>query len=503
MSSQTFNLTQYCLARPARQFPSKPALVFHQSIRDCRSWSFGGFYRAALQVANLLKQYGLARGQRIFIRLPHCDEYALAFFGAIAAGLVPVPVSPQLKEGEVDFLLQDSQASLILVSDELPLPPLRSINILSQQNFQQYTQFDALPDCEPTHAEDPAFLIYTSGTTNLPKGVLHAHRSVLGRIPMVKGWSGLQASDSLLHAGQLNWTYTLGVGLMDPWCQGATAHLYGGPKDPSVWAELIAGQHITLMAAVPAVYRQILKYSPPPYFWPSFRHGLTAGAPLPKDLLQQWRKATGTELYEALGMSEVSTYISSGPEVPVKPNSPGKPQPGRKVRVIPMEEGTQALPPHQKGRLAVHCSDPGLMLGYWNRPQEESDVFRRDWFMGGDIASMDEEGYVYFHGRSNELMNASGYRVSPLEIEKLLLSHPHVQDAAVAETEVQTALCIITAFVVLKAQHQCDEESLLGWLKPQLAEYKCPKAVRFVKNLPYTANGKLKRHELQLTWQGS
>ena len=242
-------------------------------------------------------------------------------------------------------------------------------------------------DYAPTAPNDPAYLVFTSGSTAEPKGVLHAHRVVIGRRPMHSDWLGLGEDDIVLHAGNINWTYTLGVGVLDPWACGATGALYTGIRDPTVWLKLIEATRATIFAAVPGVYRQILKYGHPSAFdLSSLRHGVSAGEALSPDLLANWHDATGTWLYEALGMSEISTYISSRPGEPIRPGSPGRPQNGRRIAILPVDGGTTPLPPHAVGLLAVHRSDPGLMLGYLNCPAEQAAAFRGDWFIGGDLA---------------------------------------------------------------------------------------------------------------------
>ena len=229
-----------------------------------------------------------------------------------------------------------------------------------------------------TAADDPAFLIYTSGTTATPKGVLHAQRSAFGRRPMYQGWYGIGPEDRMLHAGAFNWTFTLGTGLTDPWANGATAIIYTGEKDPALWPRLIAETGATLFAGVPGVYRQMLKYAKPaPTDFGVLRHGLMAGETPPPGLFEDWEARTGRPLYEALGMSEISTYVSSGPGVPRKPGAVGKAQAGRRLAVLPLDGGSEPLPSGEEGLLAVHRSDPGLMLGYWQRPQEEARSLSR------------------------------------------------------------------------------------------------------------------------------
>ena len=248
---------------------------------------------------------------------------------------------------------------------------------------------------------------------------------------------------------------------------------------------------------MPSLYRQILKYGDPSARDLSrLRHGVTAGEALSPELLAHWRQATGLWLYEALGMSEISTYVSSRPGETIRPGSPGRPQTGRRVAVLPIEGGTEPLPPGEVGLLAVHRSDPGLMLGYWNRPAEEAAAFREEWFIGGDLAEFDADGFVWHRGRNDDIMNAFGYRVSPLEVEKVLASHPDVADVAVAERKVAEGVSVIAAFVVAKPGSAPDEAALLAHCAEHLAAYKRPRKIVFVSEIAHTANGKVSRRML-------
>ena len=289
-------------------------------------------------------------------------------------------------------------------------------------------------DYADTGANDPAYLVYTSGTTSRPKGVLHAHRAAWARRIMYPHWMGLTRDDAMLHAGAINWTYTLGVGVVDPLASGARAILYNGRPDPAIWPRLIERHGATIFAAVPGVYRQILKTGAlEAHDISTLRHGLSAGAALAPSLLAEWRERTGKEIFEAYGMSEISTFVSSGPTTPARPGSPGRPQPGRQIAVLPRENGTTPLPAGETGLLAMRRDEPGLMLGYWNRPDEEKEALRGEWFVSGDLVEIDAEGYVWLHGRADEVMNAGGYRVSPAEVERCLAGYPGIAEAAVAE----------------------------------------------------------------------
>ena len=491
------NIARACLEGWAAdpEHAGRPAFTFLRGDGpdDAETWTYGEVWERVGRIARGLLARGLAPGDRVLVRLPHSPEYAFAFFGANAAGLVPIPASPQLTEGEAAFLVADAEPRAAFTTRDRPLDGFGGLE-LRADDLDALDGGGALPE---TAAEDPAFLIYTSGTRARPKGVLHAQRTLYGRALMWEAWQGLGPGDAALHAGTLNWSYTLGVGLMDVWAAGGRAMLYGGPPDPAVWARLIARHGVTVFTAVPTVHRQLLKYGEPEaHDLSSLRHVLCAGEPLLPALREEWLARVGVEMYEALGMTEVSTYVSSGPAAPVRPGSPGKPQPGRRVAVLPEEGGDEPLPPGEAGLLAVHRSDPGLMLGYWRRPDEAASVYRGDWFVGGDLAEIDEDGYVWFRGRADDVIKSFGYRLSPVEIEAALESAPGVAEVAVVGVEVEAAKTLVTACVVPEDGAAFEEAALRAHAEARLAGYKQPHQYVAVADLPRTRNGKLRRTEL-------
>lgn len=494
-----FNMAAFCLEPAPHRDPAKIALTIERGDGHGQpdQWTYAELDRAVQGIAAGLADKGLVKGDRVMIRMGNTPDAALMFFGAIAGGFVPVPTSGQLTKGEAEFVLANSEAALVVRSPEL-LIDAGDVPVLLPRDIVALRETPARGYAD-TAKDDPAFLVYTSGTSGTPKGVLHAQRSVWGRKPMVDGWYGLRHDDVMVHAGAMNWTYTLGVGLSDPWANGAATVLYNGPKDVSVWPHLIRAHKGTLFAAVPSLYRQMLRDSDIAAGVPSLRHGLTAGEPLPLAVADGWKATTGLPLYEALGMSECSTYISSGPVTPVRVGSPGRAQPGRCVAILPANETASPLhmplPSGEVGLLAVHKSDPGLMLGYWKRPDEDSQVWRGDWFCGGDLARLDEDGYIWFEGRADDVMNAFGYRVSPAEVEAAIVSHPQVAEVAVREVEAANGVHIIAAFI--KATHaDLSPGEIISHAKDGLADYKRPKEIVFVDELPRTANGKLARKKL-------
>ncbi|GLS43167.1 class I adenylate-forming enzyme family protein [Methylobacterium brachythecii] len=496
-----FNAARYCLAENARHRGDKAALVV-VGEQEVQRLSFAEADRAVRAIAGGLSRLGLEPGTRVMIRMGNEADYVLVYFGALAAGLVALPSSLQLTAAEAAFLMEDSGASAIVLGEGAVInrDRLGERILLGPGEIAAMKAGEPAADYADSAADDPATLVYTSGTSGSPKGVLHAHRAIWGRRPMHAHWLGLTEHDVMLHAGAMNWTYTLGVGITDPWACGATAIVYNGPRDRGIWPALIAAHGATIFAAVPSVYRQILKYADlARHDLSRLRHGVTAGEALPADLLNAWTETTKKPLYEALGMSEISTYVSSGPTIPVRPGSPGKPQPGRRVAILPAEGEPVPLRAGETGLLAVHRSEPGLMLGYWNRPDEEEAVLRGDWFTGGDLASLDADGYLWFHGRNDDLMNAMGYRVSPNEVEAALIEHPDVAEAGVAELAVRADLKVIAGFVVLAPGAAQDPQALIAWCGERLAAYKTPREIRFLDALPRTVNGKVQRKRLAET----
>jgi acyl-coenzyme A synthetase/AMP-(fatty) acid ligase len=500
LPSPRFNIGRQCLAAQARRIPDKTALLIVRDPADARGdeiWTYARLDDAVRRFAAVLIANGVNVGDRVLVRLGNSANAAIAFLGANAAGAVPIPVSSQLTATEVEYLAEDSGARLVVVAPDLPVG--RACDgraAIAEPDMARLAGRHEPVAYTDTAADDPGFLIYTSGTTSRPKGVLHAQRALWGRRPMYEGWYAIRTDDVVLHAGALNWTYTLGTGFMDPLVNSATAVIFAGERAPDVWPDLIERVSATLFAAVPTVYRQILKYcNMSPNRIPSLRHGLTAGEALRPEIAEGWYGHTGRRLYEAFGMSEISTYVSSAPTVPPRPGSPGRPQQGRAVALLPVDEGVMPVMSGDAGVIAIHRSDPGLMLGYWNRAEEPE--LRGDWFVTGDLAMMDEDVYLWPKGRADDLMNVQGYRVSPVEVEEAVAAHPDVSEAAAVAVEVRPGVSIIKAFVVAEAGVEIDPADVLASAGQRLAGYKMPREIVQISALPRTANGKVRRDALR------
>ncbi|MBV6634735.1 MAG: AMP-binding protein, partial [Mameliella sp.] len=336
------------------------------------------------------------------------------------------------------------------------------------------------------------YIIYTSGTSGRPTAVMHAHRAILARQMMFDGWYGLRPEDRMLHAGAFNWTFTLGTGLMDPWTMGATALIPAPGTQAADLPELMARHGATLFAAAPGVYRQMLK-GRDHLALPDLRHGLSAGEKLNPVVRDAWTAATGTPVYEAFGMSECSTFISSAPGRPALPGTLGRPQVGRRVAILG-DDGAP-VPLDSEGTIAIDRNDPGLMLRYVGAPEATAEKFSGDWYLTGDRGAMDGDGHITYLGRDDDMMNAGGYRVSPLEVEAALAGLPGVIELAVTDIAVKEDVRIVAAFYTAEAE--LDEEVLKAEAAERLARYKCPRTFIRIDALPRNPNGKLQRKALK------
>lgn len=455
--------------------------------------TYGALSAAVRGTGTGLLRAGCVPGDKILLRLGNTLDFPIAYLGALAVGLVPVPTSAALTGTEVGrivnalrprMILRDPEIASARAAPEIGLGPLRAMR--------------ALPPA-PWHMGAPdrlGYIIYTSGTSATPRAVAHAHRAIWARRMMHRGWYGLTPDDRLIHAGAFNWTYTLGTGLMDPWSVGATALVPVAGTRPEALGGLLATHDATIFAAAPGIYRQMLARTALPAC-PHLRHGLSAGEKMPPATIGAWTAATGTPVFEAYGMSECSTFVSSCPDAPCAPDMLGRAQPGRRVAILGPGGPVACGAP---GVIAVHRSDPGLMLGYLDEPAHTREKFRGDWFLTGDMGRMDQEGQIRFLGRNDDMMNAGGYRVSPIEVEAALAPFPGINAVGVAEVEVRPGVRIIVAFYT--SDTALDEGGLRAYVEPMLAQYKHPRAYMRIDQLPTGANGKIQRRRLPHFWPG-
>lgn len=486
-----FNMAAHVLAR-ADDLADRSALQI-VGPSGAERWSYGRLAAAVRGTGTGLLRAGLVPGDRVLLRLGNTPEFPVAFLGAIAAGLIPVPTSAQLTAEEITKMAVQIAPAAVIAGEGISLPDTPPM-ILSEADLRR---FETLPPCDYAmgSADRLAYIVFTSGTSGSARAVCHAHRAIWARRMMLDGWYGLSGSDRLLHAGAFNWTYTLGTGLMDPWTVGGTALIPAPGTDPALLPLLLRRFDATIFAAVPGVYRQILKHHAA-LDLPRLRHGLTAGEALPALTRQHWTKASGTPLYEALGMSECSTFISSCPANPAPEGTMGWPQPGRQIAVLSLEG--LPVPRGEAGDLSVHRSDPGLFLGYWGAEAEARAKFTADgeWFRTGDIVRMTDAGAIAYQGRGDDMMNAGGFRVSPLEVEAAMVTCPEAGEVAAIELRLSEE----TSLIALAHTGTATTEALVAHAGAHLARYKQPRIYQHFSTLPRNRNGKIDRKALRQLW---
>ena len=472
--------------------------------------------------AQLLRSLQVDFGERVLIRLPNSLAYPIAFLGAMKRGAIAVPTSTLLTAEEVVYLAKDSGAS-VLVTDKAAWPSLKN-KLSAAPNLKHVfltgmgeiepiiglnvidlaSQLASMPYLGPLHnlttADDPAYLVYTSGTTGYPKGVLHAHRALLGRAPASQYWFNFSPDgDRIMHSGKFNWTYVLGSGLMDPLYLGKTVIVYEGKNDAHTWTNLIAKHKATIFVGVPTIYRQIIqKTQVGKNDVPSLRHCMSAGEHLSDEVLSEWRMRFGADIYEAVGMSEFSYYLSQSKFRPIRAGSAGFPQPGHDIKLLDPDT-IKEVPVGEEGMICVPECDPGLFLSYWNLTEETAKYKHDGWFFTGDYAKYDADGYIWFLGRKDDIIKSFGYRVSPYEIERVYKGHPDVADCAAIGEELEKDKVLVACYVILKPNSNATADDLAAFGKAHLAAYKAPKTVYLANDFPRTKNGKILRKDITPT----
>ncbi len=515
-----FNIGVACTdAHVGTEIENRIAMIVEDDALGTISTTYGELAIRTSQFAQLLRKQDVNPGDRVLIRLPNSIDYPTAFLGAMKAGCVAVPTSTLLTADEVLYLAKDSGAK-VLVLDKAFWPqlatriaqaPEAALVLLSGGGQQIENSPIKVLDLAPalnaitafsaphaTRANDPAYLVYTSGTTGYPKGVLHAHRALIGREPASEYWFNFDKKivDRILHSGKFNWTYVLGSGLMDPLYRGKTVIVHEGKNDANLWTRLIAKHKATIFIGVPTIYRQIIqKTTTTQADVPTLRFCMSAGEHLSDDMLGAWRTRFGMDIYEAVGMSEFSYYLSQSVHRPIRAGSAGFAQPGHQIRLLnPDTLAEVAL--GEEGMIAVPEHDPGLFLRYWNLDEETAKYKHHGYFFTGDYAKIDEDGYLWFLGRRDDIIKSFGYRVSPYEVERVLKSHPAVADCACVAEEIEKDKLIVSAYVIAQPDQTISADELLKFGQQHLAAYKAPKRVYIAKDFPRTKNGKILRREI-------
>jgi len=494
---------------------NKVALYWENAAGETARYTFWDLKNLTNKFGNILKNLGLKKGDRFLIRLPNIPAFQISFLGGVKIGAVPIPSSVMFREHEVEYRINDSSAKAVITTPKFVkevhaikknCKTLEHIIVVGDAQGDEMS-FDALMkessnhlEIEPTKSTDVGFFCYTSGTTGNPKGAVHLHRWVPGNDPSLLFWQNAQETDIVAHTGDLNWIYPLGNGFLYTWRWGISTLVYDGKFDPVHWFELMEKYRVTNLASVPTAYRMFLtiKDAEKTYDLSSLRHCISAGEPLNPEVIKEWKRRFGLDAYDGIGMTEVMVYLSNMRDMKIKLGSCGKPQPGHICALL--DENGKPVPIGETGALAVKKTDPGLFREYWNKPEKTLESFSGDWFLSGDVLYRDEEGYYWFSGRNDDLIKASGYRISPFEVESAIISHPEVLECAVVASPDPMRGTIIKAYVVLRDRKNASEKmvkEIQEHTKKVAAPYKYPREIEFVTELPKTQSGKIKRKDLR------
>lgn len=494
----------------------RPALLWGDAAGAERRLSFADVARASNRVAAALRARGLAPGDPLLVMLPRVPEWHVAMVGALKAGALVIPCSTMLRPKDIAYRVGHSRARAVLASaEQVPAVDAVRDELASVRHFFALGASDpppgwedwaaacaAAPDDDRGHADtaagDPALVYYTSGTTGPPKAVLHAHAWTWTQRYTAIEWLGLRGDDRLWTTSDTGWAKAAYSVLFGPWSVGAEVFLYAGRFEPRRQLELLADVAPQVFCAPPTEFRLLVKEDLSRFAFPRLREVVSAGEPLNPEVIRAWREATGLTIRDGYGQTETILLVGNFPGMPVKPGAMGLPMPGHRVEVI--DEAGEVVAPGEVGDIAVHGRPPSLFLGYWKDEAATRRARRGEWYLTGDRGWRDEDGWLWFVGRADDVIISAGYRIGPFEVESALVEHPAVLEAAVVAAPDPVRGSIVKAFVVPRPGVVGDAAlaaALQEHVKRVTAPYKYPRAIEFVPELPKTVSGKIRRVELR------
>ena len=484
------------------------ARVFARSFDD--EITYADLAENQNRAGNLLRSLGLAPGDRVAMVVADCPEFFYVFWGAIKAGFVPVPINTLLKSHDYRFMFEDSGCRAVIYSAAVAgeVEPALAAAGLSEIGLRVEGEgrtlralLAAAPtalDRHPATATDDCFWLYSSGSTGNPKGAVHRHRDmVVAAQYYAVDALGMTAEDVSFSAPKLFFAYGLGCTNYFPLWIGSQALFMTGPPTPETVFDMIERFRPTLFFGVPTLYAGALQaLNGSDRELGSLRACVSGGEALPGDLLRRWREKVGVDIYDGIGSTEATHIFIGNRPGDLKPGSTGRVVPGYAARIVGPDGAD--LPANRPGRLWIKGESTAAY--YWNNPDKTAATMRGEWLDTGDTFARDEEGYFYFHGRSDDMLKVGGIWTSPFEIEDRLIAHPKVLEAAVIGRADDAGMIKPAAYVV-PANGAEPGDALAGELldhcKAGLAKYKYPRWIEFVDDLPKTATGKIRRFKLR------
>lgn len=499
----------------------KIALIYSDDRRE-EKYTFADLKRMSNKFGNVLRKLGVGKGDRVFIFMPRTPELYFSLLGAIKIGAIVGPLFEAFMETAVRDRLEDSGAvALVTTPALLPRVPVRDLPALKhiilvgrdltlqEGQVDYYKEMEAASeelDIEWVDREDGLIIHYTSGSTGKPKGVYHVHNAMIqhyytGRIVL-----DLKEDDIYWCTADPGWVTGTSYGIFAPWLNGATNVVRGGRFNPRDWYATIQKYRVTVWYSAPTAFRMLMGAGDAvvkEYDLSSLRHVLSVGEPLNPEVVRWGLKVYGQRIHDTWWMTETGAQlICNYPCMPIKPGSMGKPIPGVEAAIL--DDRGNVLPPYQMGNLAIKTPWPSMMRKIWNNPAKYQEYFRfPGWYISGDSAYMDEDGYFWFQGRVDDVINTAGERVGPFEVESKLVEHPAVAEAGVIGKPDPVRGEIIKAFVALREGYQPSEElkeELMRFVREGLAAHAAPREIEFRDKLPKTRSGKIMRRVLK-AWE--
>lgn len=515
----TLNIAHHVLDKHRGTGTEKKPAVIYEGEHGSKILTFSDFISATNRFANVLKKLGVQKGDRVFIFLPRIPELSISFLGTLKKGAIAGNLFSAFGYEALRDRLADSGASVLVTSKELvervrnikkDLPALKWILIVGGDQMKEHelsyeevmSQAGDHFEVEHMKEDDPAYMLYTSGTTGKPKGVVHRHGDAVQAHLTTQWVLDLKPTDMYWCTADPGWVTGVVYNIIGPRSNGITQLVYDGRFDADAWYRLIEKHQISVWYTAPTALRMLMTDETflKKYNLGSLRHIASVGEPLNPEAIVWAEKNLGLPIHDNYWQTETgSIVIANYPSMDIKPGSMGKPIPGVEAAII--DDKGQEVDVGKEGDLALKPHFPSLMKTIWNNEEKYKSYFRDGWYITGDRAWKDEEGYFWFVGRADDVIKTAGERVGPFEVESALLTHPAVAEAGVIGKPDPVRGEIIKAFIKLKNGFTASEElkkEIQQYMKKELAGHSYPREIEFIEQLPKTRSGKIMRRVLKM-----
>ncbi|WP_138419214.1 acetate--CoA ligase [Aquibacillus sediminis] len=496
------------------------ALIYSSPDRE-ETLTFADLRNKSNQFANVLKKHGVEKGDRVFLFMPRSPEFYASFFGILKTGAIAGPLFEAFMEQAVRDRLEDSEASMLITTPDLlervpqdELPQLKKIVLVgdhaetADKYIDYYSEMKKASDqfdIEWVDLEDGMLLHYTSGSTGKPKGVYHVHNAMIQHYATAEWVLDLKEDDIYWCTADPGWVTGTSYGIFAPWLHGITNVVRGGRFTPESWYGTLDQYNVSVWYSAPTAFRKLVSAGEEvvkQFDLSSLRHVLSVGEPLNPEVITWGVDAFNLRIHDTWWMTETGAMlIVNYPSMDIRPGSMGKPIPGVEAAIVD-NEGNE-LPPNQMGNLAIKQGWPSMMRAVWKNPGKYESYFINGWYVSGDSAYMDEDGYFWFQGRLDDVINTSGERVGPFEVESKLIEHPAVAEAGVIGKPHPERGEIIKAFITLNAGYKASDElteDIRKFVKTGLSAHAAPREIEVKDTIPKTRSGKIMRRLLK-SWE--